>query len=343
MHRSIRFFLLAVVFLLASLVIFSIVGAFYGADWSKKFFNSSPLMLFWFALTLSFLPAFFRSRHLRKSPGLWIMHLACGLVLIGSMWGSDDGHRIRNHLFDTNKVPGGFMTIYEGHAENRIMSRHHEERLVELPFSIFLKDFRMDHYWDEGRLIIRSPIGRIYVMHARQGNVIEPGEGVSSIKVIRGFKKLIVITREDTKKVDDDSGPGSNPALVVELTYPDKTQRRQYVFQRFPGRNILADGWAMQYRLGTKDYFSHIDVIKNGKPEYHKVIQVNDPLHYGGYFFYQASYDADQGRYTVLSVTSDSGYQLVFAGFLLLSIGVFWHFWLQPILRRSYTRGGHGD
>jgi cytochrome c biogenesis protein len=41
---------------------------------------------------------------------------------------------------------------------------------------------------------------------------------------------------------------------------------------------------------GPKDYTSDLVVYQNGKPVAHKVIEVNHPLSYGGYTFYQASY-----------------------------------------------------
>ena len=62
-----------------------------------------------------------------------------------------------------------------------------------------------------------------------------------------------------------------------------------------------------------------------------KSIEVNKPLHYGGYLFYQQGYDGDAGRYTVLGVTSDKGLGIVFLGYILLCTGVFWHFWLRHI------------
>ena len=99
----------------------------------------------------------------------------------------------------------------------------------------------------------------------------------------------------------------------------------------------------MHYRLGIKDFFSDLDVFQGGRVVDHKVIQVNDPLHYGGYYFYQASYDASQGQYSVLSVTSDSGYWLVFAGYFILCLGVFWYFWIQPFFRKAVWRLRNGD
>ncbi|MEJ2690993.1 MAG: cytochrome c biogenesis protein ResB [Deltaproteobacteria bacterium] len=43
-----------------------------------------------------------------------------------------------------------------------------------------------------------------------------------------------------------------------------------------------------------KEYRSDLTVIKNGKDVYSKSIVVNDPMHYGGFTFYQASYQPTQ-------------------------------------------------
>jgi len=64
-------------------------------------------------------------------------------------------------------------------------------------------------------------------------------------------------------------------------------------------------------------------------------VKVNHPLHYGGYYFYQHSYDAQDGQYSVLMVVSDSGLAFVYAGYAALCVGVVWNFWLRDIFRKA--------
>jgi hypothetical protein len=85
----------------------------------------------------------------------------------------------------------------------------------------------------------------------------------------------------------------------------------------------------------VRDYISDVQVVKDGKVVAEKSIEVNHPLHFGGYHFYQSSYDAEGHRYTVLSVVSDTGLNLVYAGYMALGIGVFWHFWLRHLFFRE--------
>jgi cytochrome c biogenesis protein ResB len=89
----------------------------------------------------------------------------------------------------------------------------------------------------------------------------------------------------------------------------------------------------------VRDYISDVQVVKDGNVVAEKTIEVNHPLHFGGYHFYQSSYDADAHRYTVLSVVSDTGLGLVYVGYMMLVTGVFWHFWLRHIFTKRNSNG----
>lgn len=87
------------------------------------------------------------------------------------------------------------------------------------------------------------------------------------------------------------------------------------------------------------DYKSRLTVLDDADGTLaEKVIEVNDPLHHGGYHFYQHSYDSHGGRYTILGVHSDAGLNVVYLGFALLCLGVTWLFWVVPVWR-SMERG----
>ena len=130
---------------------------------------------------------------------------------------------------------------------------------------------------------------------------------------------------------EDEQGSENN-AVEVEVTKADGTSVKKYVYANFPDFTKDVAGFKLVYELPqtggmVKDYFSDLVVIKDGKEVLKKTIQVNDPLYYGGYHFYQSSYDADNEQYTVLSVTSDTGLYAVFTGFFLLCLGVLLQFW----------------
>ncbi len=75
---------------------------------------------------------------------------------------------------------------------------------------------------------------------------------------------------------------------------------------------------------------------ENGGAGESVTIQMNHPLDYGGYVFYQASYQAmENGGYlSVLSVARDPGVWLKYLGSVILVAGIAFMFWFKkPILR----------
>jgi hypothetical protein len=103
-----------------------------------------------------------------------------------------------------------------------------------------------------------------------------------------------------------------------------------------PGAAVLGGG----YGRVVKDYISELEIVRNGNVVAAKNVEVNHPLHYGDYHFFQQSCGEDDplGEYTVLMVVSDSGLYLVYSGYALLVAGVFWHFWGRRLLAAIPTR-----
>ncbi|MBN2844112.1 MAG: cytochrome c biogenesis protein ResB, partial [Sedimentisphaerales bacterium] len=93
----------------------------------------------------------------------------------------------------------------------------------------------------------------------------------------------------------------------------------------------------------VKDYISHIMIIADSGRHFGPYqIEVNKPLYFGGYHFYQHSFDQERGQFTILTVASDDGLWLVYAGYFLLLSGVFWHLWLDPLLKRKRSVRSEG-
>ncbi len=138
----------------------------------------------------------------------------------------------------------------------------------------------------------------------------------------------------------DAPGPQQNPAVEVEFESPDSKKTPWYVYQLFAGFQQPVPGVEVTYAQQMasmnrmpRDFFSDLSIIENDKEILRKTIEVNHPLHYGGYHFYQFSYDTVSGKYTILSVTSDSGLYAVYAGYGLLCIGIIWRLWLTPAIK----------
>lgn len=72
-----------------------------------------------------------------------------------------------------------------------------------------------------------------------------------------------------------------------------------------------------------KDYKSIIAIVDKGERQKLKTIKVNHPLEYAGYTFYQVEYDPKNTNWTGLLVKKDPGVLIVYAGYLLIIVGVF--------------------
>jgi cytochrome c biogenesis protein ResB len=255
-RRAVMWAALALIILL---IFLSIYGAFLGPAQAKNFFNSFPLIVYWLALALLLIIGIVIFRQSFRIPGLLLIHCGCILILAGSIWGSEAGHKLQKHLLGTDKIPKGRMVIFEGHCENRVILEN-DEQTKELPFSIKLRDLRIEYYKPE---YIRVQT------HRKQNRKIHPED-----KFLPSHQRIV------------------------------------------------------------RDYISELEVIKDGEVLAEKNIEVNHPLHFGGYHFYQHSYDTEANQYTILLVVSDTGLTPVYAGYLMLCAGVFRHFWL----RQTFTK-----
>jgi hypothetical protein len=325
MNRFKRIVLWAALVALMLLALLSIYGAFLGAERAQAFFTSLPLAFYWFALTALLMAGIVAFRRLGRVPSLLLMHIGCILVLLGAMWGSNGGHAIARKLFGIDKIPQGQMGILEQTQENRVVFTDSNSNR-ELPFFVRLKDFRMEYY-RPGSLLVQSRSGQNWRLRAEAGQTLSLGDELGTVTIRRVFENFRIDIKGDNPVAYDEPG-GSNPALEVSIERPGAAPGIRYVFERMPGHGNPNDPLSMNYSRMVRDYVSELEVVKNGQVVAAKDIEVNHPLHYGGYHFFQHSYGEDKlGEYTVLMVVSDSGLSLVYGGYMMLVAGVFWHFW----------------
>jgi len=336
MNRLKRMALWAALVAILLLAWLSIYGAFLGAERAQAFFNSPPLAVYWFALTAVLIAGLVLFRRLLQVPALLLMHVGSVLVLLGAMWGSNGGHAIAKQVFGIDKIPQGQMGILEQTQENRVVFADSNE-IRELPFSVRLKDFRIEYY-EPGYLLIQSRAGQTWRVPAAAGQTVFLGETLGTVRIRRVFENL-KIDMENGQVVAYDMPGGSNPALEVTIEQPGSPPGKRYVFERMPGHVSPNDPLSMNYSRMVSDYISELEIVKDGQVVAAQNIEVNHPLHYGGYDFYQHSYGEDRlGEYTVLMVVSDSGLSLVYGGYVALIAGVFWHFWGSRVLAAIQSR-----
>jgi len=319
--------------LIVLLVFLSIYGAFLGSERAKEFFNSPLLCIYWLALTISLFIGFKAFNRLLRVPSLTMMHLGCILVLLGSLLGSQANHKLQKHVFGIDKITSGSMIIYEGMRQN-IVRLENSSQVKELPFDIELKDFQLEHYKPEYLYVQAVSSDQSWKFPVVKDKEFDLGDDFGSIKILETFENCKIIIDGFYHAAIDSPQPGYNPALLVQLKFPDGTVKEKYIFERFPGHAHPDDRFTFRYLRTVRDYISDVKVVKNDETLDEKRIEVNHPLHFGGYHFYQDSYDNEAGEYTVLMVTSDSGLSLVYIGYILLGCGAFWHFWLRHLSKK---------
>jgi hypothetical protein len=81
-------------------------------------------------------------------------------------------------------------------------------------------------------------------------------------------------------------------------------------------------------------YISWVTASQAGA-EQKAVVSVNDPMSYAGWTLYQVNYNPEDPTYSGLEAVYDPGVAWVFLGFFLISLGVFWMFYVEPRLKKK--------
>ncbi len=337
MVRLKRSVLWACTITIATLTVLSVYGAFLGSDRAQAFFNSVPVAVYWGLFIVLLGVGIVVFRRLLWVPSLLLMHLGGILVLVGGMWGSSLAYDLRQRFRGDETVRKGQMAILEGTSENRVMVVDSND-IHELPFAVRLRDFRIEHY-EPGDLYVYSRQGQRWKLPAEAGQSVALGDDLGSVTIQRVFRNFKMDISGDERIAYDAPG-GSNPALEVAIRKPNGSTARRYVFLDRMGHSSPDDPLIMAYERSVRDFISELEVLQDGLVVASKDIEVNHPLHYGGYHFYQHSYGQNQmGEYTVLMVVSDAGLNVVYTGYAMLIVGVFWHFWVRRFGTALKARG----
>jgi len=257
-----------------------------------------------------------------------------------------------------------------------------------------------------GTVVLSPEVGKEAVL---------PDLGIT-VRITQVFSTLRVQGMSKAIEVVDAGGPPENPALKVEVEWPDGKKEYRYVMARFPmhgdpleairltyrwpavvgavadptsetpAMEVLLRGGGQENRVwlipggpgedaqislapligsaaeqeaegdttapelylappqpDLKGVQSDLEVFQQGRLVNRQVVEPNQPMHFEGYHLYQASFDNVEEAYTVLSVKSDSGLWWVYAGFILVVVGVFWQFWVESVLARMTNKDAHGN
>jgi hypothetical protein len=212
-----------------------------------------------------------------------------------------------------------------------------------LSFTLRLDRFTID-YHNYGRLIITD----------MEDNIIStlPAAG-GETAVVRGYKLEVgeffpnFVYDTETRTAETRNQVPNNPAIQVVLTEQAEAGTAAgeslWIFANYDGiyermrfeKEPLGLGLYFRYGPRPKSYVSEVTILDKSNREMKKAsIEVNHPLTHGGYTIYQSNYDPKRPSWTGFQVVRDPGLWVVYAGFALLLVGVFFIFYAKPYLRR---------
>jgi len=338
-----------ILLLLGGFTIASVYGAFVGAERAQTFFNSMPMVVFWCVLLLMLIVGFGVYLSLRKRFGLLLIHLGCILVLTGGMYGSEKGHVVSGSAAkisqrfmawlspsqDDNSAPSnerrsftkGSISLHEGQISDRVVLRNNTDT-VQLPFGIRLKEAYVEYY-DEPKIVFSLSEEKSYLIPINVGDVYMLPDDQGMIAINAAYKNFKMTEQDGQMKPIDSPEPGYNPAY--ELVYIPKNQPPQpfFVFEQFGMHAMPRQHFRAEFVPARmiKDYKSTLQVVENEKVAKEMTIEVNKPLYYGGYHFYQNTFSYDHfGPVSGILVTSAKGLWVVFGGYAVIFVGLILHF-----------------
>jgi ResB-like family len=284
----------------------------------------------------------------RLSLGSTLSHLSVLIILLGTLIGMTQGHK-------------GFIKISEGEEVSSFTNQRKEQ--VDLGFVIRLNDFIYKEHIDPKEGILVYPAGKkgdFCSIHGaseeakNQGLIARiPAEiGAESEISETGYKLKVLCYLPDfvmdtaTKVASSRSSLPNNPAINVELKDKSGAVNTFWIFANFPDIHQNPDAhfrfvynWVERR---PKDFISKVTIIKGGKEIIARDIRVNEPLNFGGYTFFQSTYDTGEFKWSGLQVVNDPGVPVVYTGFILLIAGLMIIFYINPLLK-SLPAGRQGD
>ena len=295
-----------------------------------------------------------RGRGLGRSIGSALTHISFVLVLAGGV--------VRVTLGEK-----GTLQLREGERHDHFAMAGGTQ---PLPFTVHLTDFEVETYRPgdggaTGPMLASEKLHIVWAERKQQWNLaVEPGTDMTirpdgapldskdTMGVVVRQRVLDFVIDASTRDVKTRSDQPNNPAIEVELTQGEAT-KTTWLFARHPdfdmhsgGDGSALDQIKMRYevqiktpsRPQVKDYRSTLEIIENDAVVLTKTIEVNDPLSYGGYTFYQSGYDPRRPDWTSLQVVRDPGVPLVYSGFAFMIVGLAAVFYLYP-----QKRAGSGN
>lgn len=293
----------------------------------------------------------------------WFVSLL-GLFCLNLIFCTAKRWSIRLRRLGTTVTHLGVLVMVTGAVISSIWAQRGQSRLVigqwskvcyddngkpiELPFEVHLDDFKVERHLDQQEALVvhlvKEQTARVFPI--RVGEEFAIRNSPYKVTILRYEPDFIVLSKGE---FGSRSESPNNPAIQVRVSGGPQ-EVTEWVFLKFPGMHRDPDAEIMlDYRqIGTpgrvKDFKSTLRLVQNGQVVASKTIEVNKPLKYAGWAIYQSFYDSEYESWSGLEIAKDPGVSWVYLGFLLITVGVLYGFYLRPlVVKKSTARAGSAE
>ncbi len=298
--------------LLGLIIVASVVGAVVPEDLQHRVFHgwwfTGILFAFSLNLTACCIDRIFGNG---KKIASTVTHSAVLVILAGSLI---------SYCFAAR----GMIGLEEGESADVFVTDNGEVR--PLGFSLHLDHFSLEWYdASQGPFDVWIKLSDTGVKTKQKlglGQKFQvPGSGYSV--TVREYKPDFMLN-EAHEAVSRSSDP-LNPAILVRIESGLGSEDR-WVFAKHPEFGRIQDGNCkvlFMHEPQVRQYRSRVTVSDPSAPKsFSREISVNHPLRNKGVTLYQTGYDEQRPGWTNLEAVRDPGAGVVFAGFILLNIGL---------------------
>jgi len=224
----------------------------------------------------------------------------------------------------------GFQGLVREHRGRYLLYKRPANEIT-LPFRVHLQDFWVERYPVLVVEVVDPPSVQAFL--PKIGETVRIADTPYSVTPLRYEPHFVVL---GPGKFGSQSDEPKNQALQVRVQN-GLQNNSLWVFVNFPGiHQDPNSNIRLFYRQSkkVKDYKSKVQLFQGGKVLAAKTVEVNKPLKYRGYSIYQFGWDDIAEQYSVFEIARDPGIPFIYLGFLVISAGVLFTFYVRPVLAR---------
>ena len=187
-----------------------------------------------------------------------------------------------------------------------------------------------------------SPAPLLIQKLPRESGIIPAGLITARFTVGNQSRLVVFVIPKDATNVNPANSKRENFSCLLETPQISLNQL-------FSNLNFTKDQFSFclaRYPMKIKNYFIDVSVIKDSKEVKRKVMTINDPLCYGGFYFLINEFSdpifpppLNQARFrATILVRSDAGISWVFIGFIAITLGLILKLWIEPAVKFLKTK-----